>query len=557
MISIDLGTTFSTIAFWHQQQQQPLVIPFAVTPTMPSWVNFSRTPALVGWDAKRCMSQENSVFDSKRIIGQRSLDDITPPNDMKWPFELEVDDETETVLMKPRDPANPDGWMRFHPEQISAIIVWQLLQYVPKHTDIAGPVTTAVITVPASFGPDQIKATIRAGKIAGLAEVHVYLEASAAAMYVLHYHNKQKKTSILNATVMVFDFGGGTLDLSVVKFKTETNVQVLAQHCHGSLGGNDIDVALANYIEQRIAEEYPELGRVFDEEFAQTGRDQRKQQKLRLRVRLEAEKAKITLSTRTAANVSLDAIVRGYEEDFGALEDIEITREEFVEECRPILDEAVVFVKDSLQKVARKLKKAAPRTAVQHYVLVGGSSQIPYVKEKLREFLGRDSLEIDDPMAAVAKGGVLFRRCISGTVDTIQTEIKVPQALGVEIRGRDFLELVSPNVPLPYFGTKSLTTLEDNQTEARFKIFRGESKYTDENDFVGEISITGFPPAARGVQQFDLNYTATTNGLVTFSAWCRDDKNNRTKELVVDTTQFNRDTLVEKLREDIESYLPK
>ncbi|KAH9255704.1 hypothetical protein BASA81_006098 [Batrachochytrium salamandrivorans] len=494
IIGIDLGTTFSCVGVW--QNDGVTIIPDAEGRlTTPSVVSYSTNEAgeverLVGYDAKRKMTTnaEGTIYDAKRIIGQRFNDEQVKRDVEKLTFKVEAgagDDKPRIVI--------PSLKLQFTPEEISAVILSEMKKIAEKHLE--REVTKAIVTVPAYFSDAQRQATKDAGAIAGLNVLRVINEPTAAALaYGLdsRSHNLEDGGKS-ESKILVFDLGGGTFDVSVLTIENGV-FEVMSTGGDTHLGGEDFDNATSEHLKREIKHKYK-----VDVDL-----------KKKARLRVAAEKAKIALSNATSTKVELDGIIDG-ENQF-----IELTREAFDK----INEEPF---KRCMETVKRVLKDAKLKPEqIRDVVLVGGSTRIPTIRDRLSDYFGGKKLcQSINPDEAVAYGaavqGAIMNRASASTSQLILVDV-TPLSLGIECAGKVFSVVIPRNTALPVKRTKTYSTEEDYQTEIDVRIFEGERQVVDGNNLLGEFRISGIERAKRGVPQVEVTFAVSVDGILQVSA---------------------------------------
>ena len=479
VVGIDLGTTNSCVAV--MEGGKPTVIANAEGGrTTPSVVAYAKNgDQLVGQIAKRqaVMNAENTFYSVKRFIGRR-VD--------------EVAHETTEVSYKVLKVGNslkldcPARGKQFAPEEISAQVLRKLVEDASKY--LGETVTQAVITVPAYFNDSQRQATKDAGKIAGIEVLRIINEPTAAALA----YGLDKKT---NETILVFDLGGGTFDVSILEVGDGV-FEVLATSGDTHLGGDDFDKKIVDY----IANEFQRA----------EGIDLRKDKQALQRLTEAAEKAKIELSSVTQAEINLPFITAT--QDGPKHLDMTLTRGKFEELCSDLIDRSRIPVENAIRDA--KLDKSA----INEVVLVGGSTRIPAVQELVKKILGKDPNQTVNPDEVVAVGAAIQAGVLSGEVKDILLLDVTPLSLGVETLGGVMTKIIPRNTTIPTKKSETFSTAVDGQTNVEIHVLQGEREMANDNKDLGTFRLDGVPPAPRGVPQIEVTFDIDANGILNVAA---------------------------------------
>ncbi|XLR21391.1 hypothetical protein HN51_068157 [Arachis hypogaea] len=468
-IGIDLGTTYSCVAAWEEQNgRAEIIVNDQGNRTTPSFVAFTDTQRLIGDAAKNqaAANPSSTIFDAKRLIG-RKYKDPTIENDLKlWPFKVVSGVDDKPMIM-----VNYKGQEKcLAAEEISSMILTKMKEIAEAYLESS--VNNAVITVPAYFNDSQRKATKDAGVIAGLNVIRIINEPTAAA---LAYGLQKRDKCSGKRNVFIFDLGGGTFDVSLVTIENEVfEVKATAGDTH--LGGEDFD----NRMVSHLVQEFKRKNRV----------DITRDPRALRRLRNECEKAKRTLSHANETTIEIDALFKGIDFRFS------ITRARFEELNRDL------FVK--CMEIAQKCLDDAKmqKREIDDVVLVGGSSRIPKVQSLLHNFFeGKDLCKSINPDEAVAYGAAIQAALLSESYSIVPNMVLVdvtPLSLGIAIRG-DLMSVVIPrNTAIPVKMGSVFVTIEDYQSAAAFPVYEGERSKASENNLLGLFSLSGLPLVPRG-----------------------------------------------------------
>merc|ERR1719197_14399 len=479
-IGIDLGTTNSAAAF--MEGGKPEIIPNAEGGrTTPSVVAFSKKgERLVGQVAKRqaVVNPVNTFFSVKRFIG-RKMSEVGEEL-RSVPYELKEDDKGNIKLKSTN--VNKE----FAPEEISAQVLRKLVDDSQKFT--GDDVNKAVITVPAYFNDSQRQATKDAGKIAGIEVLRIINEPTAASLA----YGFDKKA---NETILVFDLGGGTFDVSILEVGDGV-FEVLSTYGDTHLGGDDFDKRIVDWLADAFKSE--------------EGIDLRDNRQALQRLTESAEKAKIELSAATQTQISLPFITATA--DGPKHIDVNLTKLEFEKISTDLLDRCRRPVEQALGDANLKMSD------IQEVILVGGSTRIPAVQQVVEQLSGKSPNMTVNPDEVVALGAAVQAGVLSGEVSDIVLLDVTPLSLGVETLGGVTTKLIPRNTTLPTSKSEVFSTAADGQTSVEINVLQGEREFVKDNKSLGNFRLDGIPSAPRGVPQIEVKFDIDANGILSVEA---------------------------------------
>jgi molecular chaperone DnaK len=513
-IGIDLGTTNSCMAVLDGGE--PTVIENAEgARTTPSVVAFTDSgERLVGAPAKRqaVTNPENTIFSIKRFMGRK---------------EAEVKEEETIVPYEVVRGPNGDARVKaagkeYSPPEISAMILQKLKTDAEAY--LGDTVDSVVITVPAYFNDDQRQATKDAGKIAGLDVKRIINEPTAASLaYGLDKEGEDQ-------TILVFDLGGGTFDVSVLEIGDGV-FEVKSTAGDNHLGGDNFDKAIVDWLVS---------------EFKKAEGTDLSQDKMALqRLYQEAEKAKAELSSAQETQINLpfitavDSVPKHLNE--------RLTRAKLNELCGALLDRLVGPTKQALEDAGAK-----DGAGIDHVVMVGGMTRMPAVQEKVKELTGKDPHKGVNPDEVVAVGAAIQAGVLAGDVKDVLLLDVTPLTLGIETKGGVMTKLIERNTTIPTRKSEVFSTAEDNQTSVEVHVLQGEREMANGNKSLGKFQLTGIPPAPRGIPQVEVGFDIDANGIVNVTA--KDLGTGKEQKIEIKAGSGLSDAEVEQMVKDAESH---
>jgi len=512
IIGIDLGTTNSCVAVL--EGGEPTVINSTEGGrTTPSIVAFTKEgDRIVGQPAKRqaVTNPQNTVFSIKRFMG-RMFDEVSTEIE-EVPYTVGKGDSGSVVVEA--------GDKSYTPPEIGAMVLQKLKQTAEEH--LGTTVTDAVITVPAYFNDSQRQATKDAGKIAGLNVRRIINEPTAAS---LAYGLDKKKEE----TVAVFDLGGGTFDISVLELGDGV-FEVKSTNGDTHLGGDDFDQQVINW----IADEFK----------SSDGIDLKKDPMALQRLREAAETAKKELSSSKQTEINLPFITA---DSSGPKHlNLTLTRAKFEE----LVADLVARTEDPCLKAIKDAGLSA--SDIHEVILVGGSTRIPKIQEKVKEIFGKEPNRSVNPDEVVALGAAIQGGVLAGDVDDILLLDVTPLSLGIETLGSVSTKLIERNTTIPTKKSQVFSTAADNQTTVEIHVLQGEREMAVDNKTIGRFHLDGIPPAPRGVPQVEVTFDIDANGILNVGA--KDKATGKEQSIRIEASSGLSDTEVEKMVNDAKKH---
>lgn len=512
IIGIDLGTTNSCVSV--MEGNEPVVIPNAegkrTTPSIVAFVEGGERK--VGDPAKRqaVTNPTKTVYSIKRFMGNKFSDSSKEAGRVPYSV-VKGDNDTPRVDI--------DGRL-YTPQEISAMVLQKMKKTAEDY--LGQDVSEAVITVPAYFNDAQRQATKEAGEIAGLKVRRIINEPTAAALaYGLDKSNDDKK-------IVVFDFGGGTHDVSILELGDGV-FEVLATDGDTHLGGDDVDERIINW----LAEEFQ----------AEEAMDLRKDPMSLQRLKEAAEKAKIELSSTTSSEINLPYITATASGPKHLVRTL--TRSKF----EALIDD---LIKRTIEPCATALKNAdLTIDEIDEIVLVGGSTRIPAIQEAVEKFFKKSPSKGVNPDEVVSLGAAIQGGVLSGDVKDVLLLDVTPLSLGIETMGNVFTKLIDANTTIPTKKSQVFSTAVDNQPSVDIHVLQGERAMAADNNTIGRFQLTDIPPAQRGVPQIEVTFDIDANGIIKVSA--SDKATGKTQDIKIEASSGLSEEEIEKMKAEAEA----
>jgi molecular chaperone DnaK len=512
IIGIDLGTTNSCVSV--MEGNEPVVIPNAegkrTTPSIVAFVEGGERK--VGDPAKRqaVTNPTKTIYSIKRFMGNKFSESSREAERVPYKV-VKGDNDTPRVDI--------DGRL-YTPQEISAMVLQKMKKTAEDY--LGQDVSEAVVTVPAYFNDAQRQATKEAGEIAGLKVSRIINEPTAAALaYGLDKSNDDKK-------IVVFDFGGGTHDVSILELGDGV-FEVLSTDGDTHLGGDDVDEKIITW----LADEFK----------AEENMDLRKDPMALQRLKEAAEKAKIELSSTTSTEINLPYITATASGPKHLVRSL--SRAKFEQ----LIDD---LVKRTIEPCRTALKSADLSTSdIDEIILVGGSTRIPAIQEAVEKFFGKAPSKGVNPDEVVSLGAAIQGGVLTGDVKDVLLLDVTPLSLGIETMGNVFTKLIDANTTIPTKKSQVFSTAVDNQPSVEIHVLQGERAMAADNKTIGRFHLDGIPPAGRGIPQIEVTFDIDANGIIKVSAL--DKGTNKTQEIRIEASSGLSDEEIEKMKRDAEA----
>ncbi|MEK9153148.1 MAG: molecular chaperone DnaK [Patescibacteria group bacterium] len=515
ILGIDLGTTNSAMAVVEAGSAR-IIENKEGGRTTPSIVALTKNnERLVGVIAKRqaITNPQNTIFSIKRLIGRNFNDEEVRKDKALLSYELREKPEGGGVEVKIGD--------KWHtPQEISAMILQKLKQ--DAEDKLGEPITEAIITCPAYFDDSQRKATKVAGEIAGLKVLRVINEPTAAA---LAYGLDKKK----NQQIVVYDFGGGTFDISILEVSQDT-VEVKATGGDTHLGGDDFDQKIMQWVVAEFKKEQ--------------GVDLAKDTLALQRIKEAAEKAKIELSTSLETEINLPFITSSESGPKHLL--LKLSRAKLEDMVGDDIKRSIDLVKQTLQEINLK------PSDIEEIVLVGGQTRMPKIQEEIKKLFGKEPNKEINPDEVVAIGAAIQGGIMRGDVKDVLLLDVTPLSLGIETLGQVNTVLIAKNTTVPTAKSQVFSTAADSQPSVEIKVLQGERPMSRDNKTLGHFILDGLPPAPRGVPQIEVSFDIDANGILNVSA--KDKATSKSQSIRIEGSSGLSKEEIEKMRKDAEVH---
>jgi len=514
ILGIDLGTTNSAMAIM-QGGHATIIENKEGTRTTPSIVALNKNnERLVGVVAKRqaITNPTNTVFSIKRLIGRKFSSEEAQRDKKLLPYEIRgKSDGSVEVKM---------GEKWYSAQEVSAMILQKMKQ--DAEDKLGEKIDKAIITCPAYFDDSQRKATKVAGEIAGLEVLRVINEPTAAA---LAYGLTKKK----NHQIVVYDFGGGTFDISVLDVGEDT-VEVKGTGGDTHLGGDDFDQKVMDFVVSEFKKEQ--------------GIDLSSDTLALQRIKEASEKAKIELSTSMETEINLPFITSDSSGPKHLL--LKLSRAKLEEMVSEYVDKSLQLVRDVLKEVNLKPQD------IEEVVLVGGQTRMPKIQEEIKKLFNKEPNKEINPDEVVALGAAIQAGVLQGDVKDVLLLDVTPLSLGIETLGKVNTTLIAKNTTIPTSKTQVFSTAADNQPSVEIKVLQGERPMADDNKVLGRFILDGIPPSPRGIPQIEVCFDIDANGILNVSA--KDKATGKTQSIRIEGSSGLSEEEIEKMKKDAETH---
>ncbi len=515
ILGIDLGTTFSAMAV--VETGEPKIIENSEGQrTTPSVVAMSKSgERLVGTVARRqaITNPQNTIFSIKRLIGKKFEDPDVQKDIKNMPYEIRKSPEGEGVQVK-----MGENW--YKPPEISAMFLQKIKRDAEEK--LGEKITDAIITCPAYFDDSQRKATKVAGEIAGFNVKRVINEPTAAA---LAYGLTKKE----NQQIVVYDFGGGTFDISILDVSSET-VKVIATGGDTRLGGDDIDQKIMDWVVDKFKKE--------------DGIDLSKDPLALQRIKEVSEKAKIELSSSMETEINLPFITSDSSGPKHLL--YKLTRSQLENLVSEEIERSMTLIKETLKEADLKPED------IEEIVLVGGQTRMPKIQEEIKKMFNKEPNKEINPDEVVAIGAAVQGGAMQGSVKDVLLLDVTPLSLGIETLGGVNTVLIPKNSNIPTSKAQTFSTAADNQSSVEINVLQGERPMANDCKSLGKFILDGIPPAPRGIPQVEVSFDIDANGILNVSA--KDKSSGKEQSIRVEGSTGLSEEEVEKMKKDAESH---
>jgi molecular chaperone DnaK len=514
IIGIDLGTTNSAVSIIEGGQPK-IIENVEGARTTPSIVALAKNgDRMVGALAKRqaVTNPENTIFGIKRYMGHKFSDEVVTKDIAHSPFKISkgADDGVSVKL----------GDKEYRPEEVSAMILAKIKADV--EAKLGEKITEAVITVPAYFDDSQRQATVNAGKIAGLDVKRIINEPTAAALAYGFNSKKDQK-------IAVYDFGGGTFDISVLEVGADL-VEVKSTDGDAHMGGEDIDRAIIEWIANEFKKE--------------SGIDVTKDVLALQRLKEAAEKAKHELSTAVESEINIPFIAQN--DGVPAHLVMKMTRAKLEELAAPFIDKSIEITKRAIEASPFKIGE------IDEVIMVGGQTRMPKIVEEVKKLFGKEPNRTINPDEVVALGAAVQAGVLQGDVKDVLLLDVIPLSLGIETMGSVATKLIERNTTIPTSKSQVFSTAADNQTSVEIHIVQGERPMAADNKSLGRFVLGDIAPAPRGMPQIEVTFDINANGILTVKAI--DKATNKEASITVQSGGGLSDADIKKMQEDAEKF---